>query len=98
VLLKKITNLTTNLTTKIMNKNLGALIGLGLDLELFYTLSVSKWEVSLQGYNTEDLANYLISMGFIKYDYLYLDNEKNSEYHIPNLKIRVVLTEIVPSV
>ncbi len=81
-----------------MNKHLGALIGLGLDLELFYTLSVSKWEVSLQGHNTEDLANYLISMGFIKYDYLYGDKPENAEYHIPNLKIRVVLTEIVPSV
>jgi len=80
-----------------MNKHLGTLIGLGLDLELFYTLSVSKWEVSLQGYNTEDLANYLISMGFIKYDYLYEDTTVMSlmeELNLNSMEIKVLLNQL----
>jgi hypothetical protein len=75
-----------------MNKNLGTLIGLGLNLELFYNVSISKYEITLQSHNTEDLRNHLFENGFVKYNYLYSeDNVENSEYHIPDLYIRVLL-------
>ena len=75
-----------------MKKHLGTLIGLGLNLELFYNVSISKYDVTLQSHNTEDLRNYLFEKGFVKYHCLYTeDNIENSEYHIPDLKIVVRL-------
>ena len=75
-----------------MNKNLKKLIALGLDLDLFYNLSISKYEVVLQSHNTEDLRNHLVEKGFTKFNYLYTeDNVENSEYCLTEPNVRVVL-------
>jgi hypothetical protein len=74
-----------------MNKNLGILIGLGLDLNLFYSMSISEYEISLQADRSVKLENYLVSKGFVKWDYLYSDVDSHSEYKFEGLKVRVTL-------
>lgn len=74
-----------------MNKNLGILIGLGLDLNLFYSMSISEYEISLQAHRSIKLENYLVSKGFVKWDYLYSDVDSHSEYKFEGLKVRATL-------
>jgi hypothetical protein len=75
-----------------MEENLKTLINLNLDLGLFYNVSISRWDIILQSHNVEDLRNYLLSKGFVKYNYLYAeDNTENAEYQIEELNVRVIL-------
>lgn len=74
-----------------MNKNLGILIGLGLDLNLFYSMSISEYEISLQAHRSVKLENYLVSKGFVKWDYLYLGVDSHSEYKFEGLTVRATL-------
>ena len=75
-----------------MEKNLKTLIDLNLDLGLFYNVSISRWDITLQSHNIEDLRNYLLSKGFVKYNYLYKEDDVvNAEYHIEELNVRVRL-------
>jgi len=74
-----------------MNKNLGILIGLGLDLNLFYNMSISEYDISLQAHRSVKLENYLMSKGFVKWDYLYSDVDSHSEYKFEGLTVRVTL-------
>ena len=75
-----------------MEKNLKTLIDLNLDLGLFYNVSISRWDITLQSHNTEDLRNYLLGKGFVKYNYLYNEDDvENAEYHIEELNVRVRL-------
>ena len=75
-----------------MEKNLKTLIDLNLDLGLFYNVSISRWDITLQSHNIEDLRNYLLGKGFVKYNYLYNEDDvENAEYHIEELNVRVRL-------
>ena len=64
-----------------MNKNLGLLISLGLELDLFFSLSIGEYDVRLIGDYSKKLENYVLSKGFVKYDYLYADNPKYIEFN-----------------
>ena len=74
-----------------MNKNLGNFISIGLDLELFYNLTVSEYEFSLQGFYSAKTEKHLLAKGFIKFDYLYADNDKIHEYKCELFKCRIIL-------
>jgi hypothetical protein len=64
-----------------MNKNLGLLISLGLELDLFFSLSIGEYDVRLMGFYSKKLENYILSKGFIMYDYLYSDNPNYIEFN-----------------
>lgn len=63
-----------------MNKNLGTLIALGLDFNLFWTLTVDEYALQVRGYYSKKLENYILSKGFEKYDWIYADNPTHHEY------------------
>lgn len=70
-----------------MNKNLGALISLGLDLDLFFNASIGEYDMRIIGHYSKRLENYVLSKGFVLDDYLYGDNPKNFEYKKDNCRI-----------
>ena len=70
-----------------MNKNLGTLIALGLDLEKFWRMDISLWEIQLRAYYTEELHAYVLLKGFEEYDYIYANNPNQFEFKIDNCKI-----------
>jgi hypothetical protein len=72
-----------------MNKNLGLLIAQGFDLKMFWSCTVTEYEISLIGWNTSEVKAYVLSKGFEVYDYCYADNPKVTE--LTNNKIRIVL-------
>ena len=75
-----------------MNKNLGLLIANGLDLTLFWSMTISNYEVSLMGTYSKKTENYLIAKGFERYFYCYQeDNKELTEYKHAD-GIRIVLT------
>jgi hypothetical protein len=63
-----------------MNKNLGKLIALGLDYELFWSVSVDEYSLQVRGMYSKRLENYVLSRGFEKYDWIYADNPKEYEF------------------
>jgi len=63
-----------------MNKNLGNLIALGLDFDLFWNLNVDCYGLHVRGWYSKKLENYVISKGFEKYDGMYTDNPKEHEF------------------
>ena len=59
---------------KTISTQLGSIIGLGIDLNLFYSINVSINSASLLGNYTEEFESFLLSNGFEYYNYLYADN------------------------
>jgi hypothetical protein len=59
---------------KTLSTQLGTIIGLGIDLNLFFSINVSVTGASLLGNHTDELEAYLLANGFVGYEYLYSDN------------------------
>ena len=70
-----------------MNKNLGTLIALGLDLEKFWRMDISLWEIQLRADYTEEIHAYVLLKGFEQYDWCYADNPKMFEFKKDNCRI-----------
>lgn len=70
-----------------IQNSLGTLIGLGLDLELFFSLNITDYDLSLLGKYSKSKENYLIKKGFIKCDIIYSDNPDWVEYKKDNCRI-----------
>ncbi len=72
-----------------ISKRLGLLIGLNLNLNLFYSLTFTEYDTALQGNYSPKLKKHLIENGFEQYEYLYKDEKDKLEFK--KEKIRVVL-------
>jgi hypothetical protein len=59
---------------KTISEQLGTIIGLGIDLNGFFSLNVTTSGVSFIGNHSDELEAYLIANGFKVYEYLYSDN------------------------
>jgi hypothetical protein len=59
---------------KTISEQLGNIIGLGIDLNEFFSLNVTTSGVSFIGNHSVELEEYLIANGFKVYEYLYSDN------------------------
>jgi hypothetical protein len=59
---------------KTISEQLGTIIGLGIDLNKFFSVNVTSSGVTLIGNYTDELAAYLIINGFKIYEHLYSDN------------------------
>lgn len=59
---------------KTISEKLGSVIGLGIDLNDFFSINVSTSGVTLIGNHSDLLEEYLIDNGFKVYEYLYSDN------------------------
>jgi hypothetical protein len=59
---------------KTISEQLGTIIGLGIDLNDFFSVNVSNSGVTLIGNHSQELQAYLITNGFKVYEYLYSDN------------------------
>jgi hypothetical protein len=59
---------------KTISEQLGTIIGLGIDLNHFFSVTVGNSGVSLLGYHTNELEKHLRYAGFETLDYLYEDN------------------------
>jgi hypothetical protein len=60
---------------KTISEQLGTIIGLGIDINLFFSVTISEYQISLLGHYTEEFEEYLIANGFEFFDYLYADNQ-----------------------
>ena len=72
-----------------ISKRLGLLIGLNLNLNLFYSLTFTEYDTALQGNYSLKLKKHLIENGFEQYEYLYKNEKDKLEFK--KEKIRVVL-------
>jgi hypothetical protein len=59
---------------KTISEQLGNLIGLGIDLNHFFSVNVGNSGVTLIGNHTHEVEAYLITNGFKVYEHLYSDN------------------------
>jgi hypothetical protein len=59
---------------KTISEKLGSVIGLGIDLNDFFSINVTTSGVTLIGNHSDELEAYLIANGFKIYEYLYSDN------------------------
>lgn len=59
---------------KTISTQLGNLIGLGIDVNSFFSVTINEFEISLLGFYSEDLENKLLLSGFVIYDYCYTNN------------------------
>jgi hypothetical protein len=59
---------------KTISTQFGSIIGLGIDLNLFYSINVSINSASLLGNYSNELEAYLLENGFEYYNYLYADS------------------------
>jgi hypothetical protein len=59
---------------KTISEQLGNIIGLGIDLNDFFSVNISVSGISLIGNHSDLLEEYLIANGFKVYEYLYSDN------------------------
>lgn len=75
-----------------MNKNLGLLIANGLDLTLFWSMTISNYEVSLMGTYFKKTENYLIAKGFERKFHTYKEDDKIYKHYQSTDGIRVILT------
>jgi hypothetical protein len=73
-----------------MNKHLGLLVAQNLNLDLFYSTTISEYEISLQGHNTAQARKHLIGKGFIQHDYLYGDNKNMTEFKNHGIRVTLV--------
>lgn len=71
-----------------MHKKLGLLIGMGLDLEKFWSMTVDDYSIGLIGDYSKKTENYLISKGLERYSYAYeLANKTRKEYKGDGIRI-----------
>ena len=59
---------------KTISEKLGSVIGLGIDLNDFFSINVTTSGVTLIGNHSDLLEEYLLANGFKVYEYLYSDN------------------------
>lgn len=59
---------------KTISTQLGNLIGLGIDVNSFFSITINEYEISLLGFHSEDLESKLLLNGFVIYDYCYANN------------------------
>lgn len=59
---------------KTISEQLGTIIGLGIDLNVFFSVNVNTTGVTLIGNHSDETQAYLITNGFKVYEYLYSDN------------------------
>ena len=59
---------------KTISEQLGTIIGLGIDLNHFFSVNVTSSGVTLIGNHSDEVQAYLITNGFKVYEYLYSDN------------------------
>lgn len=59
---------------KTISEQLGTIIGLGIDLNVFFSVNVTTTGVTLIGNHSDETQAYLITNGFKVYEYLYSDN------------------------
>jgi hypothetical protein len=76
-----------------LNEKLGKLIALGLNLDLFWNLSISCYDISLMGYYSEKTKSHLLEKGFVKYDDLYHDDDTLLEYKKDGCRIVLNIVE-----
>jgi hypothetical protein len=76
---------------KTLNNQLGSLISIGLDLTLFWNISISQYDISLLGKYSKNTEKHLLRKGFIKCDILYADNDNFVEFK--NDICRIALTK-----
>lgn len=70
-----------------MNKNLGLLIAQGFDLTMFFSFTVSEYEISLLAWKTLEVQAYCMAKGFEVYNYCYADNPKVTELKKDGIRI-----------
>ena len=59
---------------KTISEQLGTIIGLGIDQNVFFSVNVTTTGVTLIGNHSDETQAYLITNGFKVYEYLYSDN------------------------
>ena len=62
----------------------------GLDLDLFWNISLKPNEIVLYSDNTPKITKYLISKGFEKYDYLYTDDKTRAEFKKDSIRVALM--------
>jgi hypothetical protein len=72
---------------KTLSTQIGTIIGLGIDINLFFSMTVSEYEISFLGFYSNELEGKLISRGFEVYDYCYKNNPKWIELHKDGCRI-----------
>lgn len=74
-----------------ISKNLGLLIGLNLNLNLFYSLTFSEYDTALQGNYSLKLKKHLIDNGFEQYEYLYKNEKDRLEFKKENIRVVLIV-------
>jgi hypothetical protein len=59
---------------KTISTLLGNFIGLGIDINSFFSVTINEYEITLLGFYTEELEKKLLLAGFVIYDYCYANN------------------------
>jgi hypothetical protein len=59
---------------KTLSTQLGNFIGLGIDINSFFSITINEYEITLLGFYSEDLEKKLLSSGFVIFNYCYADN------------------------
>ena len=76
---------------KQISKRLGLLIGLNLNLNLFYSLTCTEYDTRLQGNYSLKLKKYLIENGFEQYEYLYKNEKDKLEFKKENIRVVLIV-------
>ena len=74
-----------------ISKNLGLLIGLNLNLNLFYSLTFTEYDTALQGNYSLKLKKHLIENGFEQYEYLYKNEKDRLEFKKENIRVVLIV-------
>lgn len=74
-----------------ISKRLGLLIGLNLNLNLFYSLTFTEYDTALQGNYSLKLKKHLIENGFEKYEYLYKNEKDRLEFKKENIRVVLIV-------
>lgn len=74
-----------------MNKKLGTLVAANLDLDLFFSLSITNYQISLMAYYSDEIVSYLLKRDFYIYQDLHKDTDSMIE--MTNGEIRIVLSK-----
>jgi hypothetical protein len=59
---------------KTLSTQLGNFIGLGIDVNSFFSITINHYEITLIGFYTEELERKLLLADFVIYDYCYAEN------------------------
>jgi hypothetical protein len=74
-----------------ISKRLGLLIGLNLNLNLFYSLTFTEYDTALQGNYSLKLKKHLIENGFEQYEYLYKNEKDRLEFKKENIRVVLIV-------